>query len=116
MNYSTSIMRVPGYLAYSSPVEPGEIPVPNQAQCFWPQGQLAPEYLPPGSRSYHTFVYPDFQPSEWIEGSDERDFGAVEDEPPRWKRTVATVIAGTTLIWLLWTRPWEQKPTDYDEE
>lgn len=56
---SSGLHRVPGYLPLQKPVSPGSIPVPNQAFGFWPQGQLAPNFFPPGHKSFNSFYYPD---------------------------------------------------------
>lgn len=50
--------RVPGYLPFAQPASNRGLRVPNQAFGFWPQGQLAPAYFPPGHASFQPFVYP----------------------------------------------------------
>lgn len=59
-HYLTPGQRVPGYLPYAEPVSPGDIPVPNEAQCFWPHGQMAPEFFPSGSKSFTPFEFPNY--------------------------------------------------------
>ncbi len=59
-HYLTPGQRVPGYLAYAEPVSPGDIAVPNEAQCFWPHGQMAPEFFPSGSKSFSPFEFPNY--------------------------------------------------------
>ena len=50
--YLTSVQRVPGYLPYRRALGRNPGPVPNEAQCFWPQGQFQPNYLPAGGPSF----------------------------------------------------------------
>lgn len=57
--YLTPVQRVPGYLPYRRPVGRSQGPVPNQAQMFWPQGQLQPNYLRAGGPSFVTQRYHD---------------------------------------------------------
>jgi hypothetical protein len=104
MDYRTPLSRYPGYLAYpSGPVTRGDIPVPNAAQCFWPQGQFAPEFLPAGSGSTPPFYYPDRQP---VPG-----YGAIEgEEEETWVdewRPILMFVAGVSVGYILATKPWK---------
>jgi len=58
-HYLTPGQRVPGYLPYKKPVSNGNIPIPNEAPMFWPQGQFAPEFFPAGHPSFEPFQFPD---------------------------------------------------------
>jgi hypothetical protein len=120
MNYSKSAFRVPGYLPYESPVENPLAPVPNQAQCFWPHGQLAPEFLPPGSSSAQPFVFPTFKPSDVLYG-EKADGTAINNYGDamgaEWAEKYRKPLTGVVIIsiaLLLWTKPWQKKPDDYD--
>lgn len=73
--YLTSAQRVPGYLPYSKAVSNGNIPVPNEALMFWPQGQLAQPYFPAGHASFSRFEFPNSSTTE--EGAQ----FLVDDEP-----------------------------------
>jgi len=67
----TPAQRVPGYLPYPQPVGPvADWPVPNQAFGFWPQGQLQPNYLPPGHKSFIPYKYPNYRNAQVSPGSD----------------------------------------------
>ena len=105
MNYSTPLVRVPGYLPYESPVEPGDIPVPNQAFAFWPQGQFAPEWFPAGHKSFQNIHLPEFQPSEVLYGDAYGEaMGAEWAE--KWGTPLA-FLAGFGACWvLLKYSPW----------
>ena len=63
-DYLVPQQRIPGYLAYPHEVTPGNLAVPNEAFGFWPQGQFAPEFFPPGSKSFQDFKYPSYSQDE----------------------------------------------------
>tara|TARA_Y100000034_G_scaffold128171_1_gene182331 strand:+ start:1004 stop:1375 length:372 start_codon:yes stop_codon:yes gene_type:complete len=65
-HYLVPQQRIPGYLPYPQPVSPGNIAVPNEAFGFWPQGQFAPQFFPPGHASFSPYRYPDFQDDEVV--------------------------------------------------
>lgn len=78
-HYLTPVQRVPGYLPYKNPVSPGDIPVPNEADMFWPHGQFAPKFFPSGSKSFTPFEFPSNaemdESAHLILKNDEREFG-----------------------------------------
>jgi hypothetical protein len=51
--------RWPGYLPYPTAIGRSKNPVPNADSVHWATAQFAPDWLPPGSRSYQPYVYPD---------------------------------------------------------
>jgi len=73
--YLTPAQRVPGYLPYPEPVSNAGLCVPNEALMFWPQGQFAQPYFPPGHASFSQFEFPDSATTE-----DSAQF-LVDDEP-----------------------------------
>ncbi|MAH47894.1 hypothetical protein CMI37_18880 [Candidatus Pacearchaeota archaeon] len=86
-DYPVPQQRIPGYLPYPRPIGPTGGPVPNEAFGFWPQGQFAPEFLPPGSASFQPYRYPRHQGDRPLAGLE-----YAEDNP--------VYIDTSQLLWL----------------
>jgi hypothetical protein len=63
-HYLVPQQRIPGYLPYPRPVGPGHIAVPNASSIDWPQSQFAPEFFPPGHKSFQSYRYPNYSDDE----------------------------------------------------
>lgn len=108
-HYLTPGQRVPGYLPYKSPVSPGDIPVPNEAGMFWPQGQFAPKFFPAGHRSFTPFEFPSNsemeESAQLILKNDEREYGdptaQSTDEDESWLDTERTFSRSDILLYVV---------------
>ncbi len=104
-HYLTPVQRVPGYLPYKNPVSPGDIPVPNEADMFWPQGQFAPKFFPSGSKSFTPFEFPSnedmAESAQLILKNDEREFGdpSIESENPHSLLKFTIAVGAWAFAW-----------------
>ena len=100
--------RTPGYLPFRHPLRRAPGPVPNEAKMFWPQGQLAPAFLPAGGPSFQPLSFHGgtaqliFQND--IEPGIEEEYAGVEGESSDWMQKLLIFAAGVGAGYLYCTR------------
>jgi len=103
------LQRVPGYLPYAQPVSPAGYPVPNEAFAFWPQGQLAPEYFPPGHPSFTRFDYNPYYEPMYGYGNTFQPSGARNNPSIPIPENVMWLGVGIVLGYLSHKKGWDTK-------
>jgi hypothetical protein len=89
-----AIYRTPGYLPYPNPVgrNPGNYMVPNASSVDWPQAQLAPPYLPPGSASFSPYQYQNWDSAQVLYAGADTEFEPSGGSSVNWPKVA--MIAG----------------------